>query len=176
MRLTVNGEVRDAPDQATLAEFLASLGIEGGRVAVERNREIAPKSLWPQIALADGDAAGDRAVRWGRVMRGASTVRDAHADLVRVLRCVESVDNYSRLEVAPDFARNAGLNRADFENARKVIDELLADPSVSNADIKGLLNRIDAWQFDSPFGGDAKAARQHLEAAREAIAAWINQQ
>lgn len=55
MRLTVNGEVRDAPDQATLAEFLASLGIEGARVAVERNLEIAPRSLWPSIRLEDGD-------------------------------------------------------------------------------------------------------------------------
>ena len=55
MRLTVNGETRDAPDSATLAELLASLGIDGRRVAVERNREIAPKSLWSQIVLAEGD-------------------------------------------------------------------------------------------------------------------------
>ena len=55
MRLTVNGEVREAPDQATLAGFLASLGIEGGRVAVERNLEIAPRSLWTAIALQEGD-------------------------------------------------------------------------------------------------------------------------
>lgn len=55
MRLTVNGEVREAPEKATLAAFLASLGIEGGRVAVERNLEIAPKSQWPEITLQDGD-------------------------------------------------------------------------------------------------------------------------
>jgi thiamine biosynthesis protein ThiS len=55
MRLTVNGEVRDAPDQATLAQLLASLGIEKGRVAVERNLEIAPRSRWSEITLAEGD-------------------------------------------------------------------------------------------------------------------------
>jgi thiamine biosynthesis protein ThiS len=55
MRLTVNGETREAPDSATLADLLASLGIDGRRVAVERNREIAPKSLWGQIVLAEGD-------------------------------------------------------------------------------------------------------------------------
>ena len=55
MRLTVNGEVREAPDRATLAQVLASLGIETGRVAVERNREIAPRSLWGAIMLEDGD-------------------------------------------------------------------------------------------------------------------------
>lgn len=55
MRLTVNGEVREAPDSATLADLLASLGIDGRRVAVERNLEIAPKSLWTSIRLVDGD-------------------------------------------------------------------------------------------------------------------------
>ncbi len=55
MRLTVNGETREAPDQATLADLLASLGIDGRRVAVEHNREIAPKSRWSEIALEDGD-------------------------------------------------------------------------------------------------------------------------
>ena len=55
MRVTVNGEVREAPDSATLADLLASLGIESARVAVERNLEIAPKSLWTAIPLADGD-------------------------------------------------------------------------------------------------------------------------
>jgi thiamine biosynthesis protein ThiS len=56
MRLTVNGEMREAPDQATIADLLALLGIEGKRVAVERNREITPRSLWSQTALAEGDA------------------------------------------------------------------------------------------------------------------------
>ena len=55
MRLTVNGEVKDAPDRTTVADLLALLGIEGGRVAVEHNLEIAPKSLWGEICLADGD-------------------------------------------------------------------------------------------------------------------------
>jgi thiamine biosynthesis protein ThiS len=55
MRLIVNGETREAPDSATLADLLASLGIDARRVAVERNREIAPKSLWGQIVLAEGE-------------------------------------------------------------------------------------------------------------------------
>jgi thiamine biosynthesis protein ThiS len=55
MRLIVNGETREAPDFATIADLLASLEIDGRRVAVERNREIAPKSLWTSTRLADGD-------------------------------------------------------------------------------------------------------------------------
>ena len=55
MRLTVNGELKEAPSGATLAAFLASLGLEQNRIAVERNLEIAPRSLWPAIRLEDGD-------------------------------------------------------------------------------------------------------------------------
>ena len=55
MRLTVNGETREAPDSATLADLLASLGIDSKRVAVERNLEIAPKSLWASTLLQEGD-------------------------------------------------------------------------------------------------------------------------
>jgi len=56
MRLTVNGETREAPDSATLADVLASLGIDGRRVAIEHNREIAPRSQWAETRLQDGDA------------------------------------------------------------------------------------------------------------------------
>jgi sulfur carrier protein len=55
MRLTVNGEMREAPDSATIADLLAFLEIDGRRVAVERNLEIAPKSLWTTTRLAEGD-------------------------------------------------------------------------------------------------------------------------
>lgn len=55
MRLTVNGEVRDVAPGATLVDLLALLGIEGKRVAVERNLEIAPRSLWSETRLAEGD-------------------------------------------------------------------------------------------------------------------------
>lgn len=55
MQLTINGEVQEAPESATLADLLALLGIEGKRVAVERNREIAPRSSWASLTLCDGD-------------------------------------------------------------------------------------------------------------------------
>ena len=55
MRLTVNGEVREAPSGASLAAFLASMGLEQNRIAVERNLEIAPRSLWPTLTLEEGD-------------------------------------------------------------------------------------------------------------------------
>jgi thiamine biosynthesis protein ThiS len=55
MRVTVNGEVREAAPGASLLEFLALLGIDPAKVAIERNLEIAPRSTWPVITMAEDD-------------------------------------------------------------------------------------------------------------------------
>ena len=55
MQLVVNGDKATAPDGANLTAFLASLGIEPAKVAVERNREIVPRSLYATTALEEGD-------------------------------------------------------------------------------------------------------------------------
>lgn len=54
MRLQVNGEAREAT-AATVAALMAELGLDGRKVAVERNRVIVPKSLYGETALQDGD-------------------------------------------------------------------------------------------------------------------------
>jgi len=55
MRVWVNGEALDAPEEANLSRFLASLGIEPGKVAVERNREIVPRSQYGETVLHPDD-------------------------------------------------------------------------------------------------------------------------
>lgn len=55
MRLLLNGEERDLADVATIADLVASLGLDARKVAVERNLEIAPRSTYADTALADGD-------------------------------------------------------------------------------------------------------------------------
>ena len=55
MRLMVNGEAREAPDGATIAALVVLLGLDRRKLAVERNLEIVPRSLYPATALADGD-------------------------------------------------------------------------------------------------------------------------
>jgi thiamine biosynthesis protein ThiS len=55
MRITVNGEARDVPDRTTVARLLEMLPTAGGPVAVEVNREIVPRSLHADRALAPGD-------------------------------------------------------------------------------------------------------------------------
>jgi sulfur carrier protein len=56
MRITVNGQPREVPDGTTLARLLETLPTAGGPVAVEVNREIVPRSLHADHALAEGDA------------------------------------------------------------------------------------------------------------------------
>jgi sulfur carrier protein len=59
MTLEINGEARtfiDSPSQSfTLAALIESLNMKPDRVAVEVNREIAPRDSWPQKVLRDGD-------------------------------------------------------------------------------------------------------------------------
>jgi thiamine biosynthesis protein ThiS len=55
MNLFVNGEAASAPDSVTVAGFLERLGLPQKGVAVERNREIVPKSAYGTTRLAEGD-------------------------------------------------------------------------------------------------------------------------
>lgn len=55
MDITVNGEIRRFESSMTVAGLLAVLELEPRKIAVERNLEIVPKSLFEQTALADGD-------------------------------------------------------------------------------------------------------------------------
>ncbi len=55
MMVTVNGESREVPDGVTVAELIKHLGLKAERVAVERNREILPRSRWADTLVAAGD-------------------------------------------------------------------------------------------------------------------------
>jgi sulfur carrier protein len=55
MKLTINGEPRAFTGLAHVAELVAALGLDGRKVAVERNLEIVPRSAYGKTRLADGD-------------------------------------------------------------------------------------------------------------------------
>ena len=55
MNLTVNGEDRTFEALPHLAALVSALGLDGRKVAVERNLEIVPRSAYGRTALADGD-------------------------------------------------------------------------------------------------------------------------
>jgi len=53
--ITVNGERRQFNGPLNCAELLARLELAGKRVALERNGEIVPRSLFPQQSVDEGD-------------------------------------------------------------------------------------------------------------------------
>jgi len=55
MRLTINGEMREDIEAATVGELLDELKITPGRVAVEVNMMIVGKPDYAGFMLADGD-------------------------------------------------------------------------------------------------------------------------
>ncbi len=53
--IMLNGEQRQVRE-GSIADLVASLGLDVKKVAVERNREIMARSTLVDIALAEGDA------------------------------------------------------------------------------------------------------------------------
>jgi sulfur carrier protein len=53
--IVLNGESRATQDGQTVAELLRELGLDPRQVAVERNREIVPRTEHGQAVLGDGD-------------------------------------------------------------------------------------------------------------------------
>jgi len=55
LQVTLNGEGREFDSALTVVEMLRRLGLDSGRVAIERNREILPRSQWAATQVAAGD-------------------------------------------------------------------------------------------------------------------------
>ena len=53
--IVVNGEKREAQPGAMVADLLVTLGLDTGRVAIERNLEILPRPAWTQTPVEPGD-------------------------------------------------------------------------------------------------------------------------
>ena len=55
MKIQINGEPRDFDAPLTLADLVQKMGMKQDRVAIELNRNIAPRDLWDETHLAEGD-------------------------------------------------------------------------------------------------------------------------
>ncbi len=51
----VNGEFRQVPGGISISEMLSEIGLDSRKVAVERNREIVPRSALGEVCVDDGD-------------------------------------------------------------------------------------------------------------------------
>ena len=52
----VNGEARSIASARTIADMLREIGIDPRKVAVERNREVVPRSGFDEVEVRDGDS------------------------------------------------------------------------------------------------------------------------
>jgi thiamine biosynthesis protein ThiS len=55
LTIHVNGDAREVPEGTTVADLVASLGLEPTQVAVERNREIVGRDARATCVLEGGD-------------------------------------------------------------------------------------------------------------------------
>jgi thiamine biosynthesis protein ThiS len=55
LQIQLNGDPHSVAAASTVAMLVASLGLEPTKVAVERNLEIVPKSLYGDTLLCTGD-------------------------------------------------------------------------------------------------------------------------
>jgi thiamine biosynthesis protein ThiS len=55
LSIRVNGEHRRVMGPMNVAEMLREIGLDPGRVAVERNLGVIPRSLFGDVAVEDGD-------------------------------------------------------------------------------------------------------------------------
>lgn len=54
IKVTVNGENRELPEQCTVAQLVDTLALSGKRIAVELNGEIVPKSQHATTLIGQG--------------------------------------------------------------------------------------------------------------------------
>ena len=55
LAIQVNGEERRVPAGLSIVAMLAELGLDPQRVAVERNRDVVPRSQLGEVRVEDGD-------------------------------------------------------------------------------------------------------------------------
>jgi thiamine biosynthesis protein ThiS len=55
LKITINGEDREIRDGWTVADLVSELKLSGRPIAVERNREVVPKTRHPETPLEEGD-------------------------------------------------------------------------------------------------------------------------
>lgn len=53
--LSINGEAREVPADATIASLIADLGLVGRRLAVEVNGDVVPRSAHATTRFTAGD-------------------------------------------------------------------------------------------------------------------------
>ena len=87
MRLTINGESRSFEPPLTVDGLLGRIGLDAAKVAVERNLEIVPRSLYGTASLDDGDRLEIAVRSEPRAGHGPGTPRPGSGGPAPILSC-----------------------------------------------------------------------------------------
>ncbi|MDQ1558999.1 MAG: sulfur carrier protein [Pyrinomonadaceae bacterium] len=55
MRVQINGEIRELPEELTLDALVRQLALAPERLAIELNREVVRRTRWAETLMRDGD-------------------------------------------------------------------------------------------------------------------------
>jgi len=55
MRVLVNGETKEIPNEVNLSELLKNLSLPSERIAIELNKEVVRKRDWENVKVSDAD-------------------------------------------------------------------------------------------------------------------------
>ncbi len=55
MQIKVNGNAHTLAGKMSVAALTESLGLSATQIAIERNREIVPRSQWGEVMLGEAD-------------------------------------------------------------------------------------------------------------------------
>lgn len=55
MRVQINGEIRELPEELTLSELVLQLALAPERLAIELNREVVRRARWAETVIEEGD-------------------------------------------------------------------------------------------------------------------------
>ncbi|MBU0499362.1 MAG: sulfur carrier protein ThiS [Gammaproteobacteria bacterium] len=55
MKIQVNGQDQKLKDEATLADLVEAMGLQGKRIAIEVNEELVPRGEFDHHALREAD-------------------------------------------------------------------------------------------------------------------------
>ncbi len=55
LQIVVNGQPRDVGEKTTVAQLLDQMQLDNRHLAVERNRQLVPRTQHAQTLLAEGD-------------------------------------------------------------------------------------------------------------------------
>ncbi len=176
MQLTVNGHARTVPDTSSVADLLDALKLDRGRVAVEVNRELVPRTRHAEHRLAAGDVveivtlvgggAGDREARDQPLKLGTFAFRS---------RLITGTGKYANYELMRDCLDASGCEvitvavrreRLIDAQGRNILDYIDLNRYTILPNTAGCFNAEDAVRH-------ARLGREILQGYGNPGAAWV---